>query len=72
MPLRYHRVAGEIVLMSQESDAAKVVANERRVGQFLLACLEPRQHLVIQKAPQSFGVGGGGLVALFQLRGVAG
>src|ERR1700722_15981533 len=42
------------------------------VGQFLLARLEPRQPLVLQKATQSLGVGGGGLLVLFQLRGVAG
>ena len=42
------------------------------VGQFLLARLEPRQHLALQKPTQSLEVGGERFLFLFQLRGVAG
>jgi len=44
----------------------RLLADERPVGQFLLARLEPRQNFALQKATQSLGVGGGGLVALLK------
>ena len=66
-------VAAEpLKLVRVERLTERLLADEQPVGQFLLARLEPRQHLALQKATQSLGVGGGGLLVLFQLRGVAG
>ena len=66
-------VAAEpLQLVGVERLTERLLADERPVGQFLLARLEPRQHLALQKATQSLRVGCGALLVLFQLRGVAG
>ena len=66
-------VAAEpLQLVGVEGFAERLLPDERPVGQFLLARLEPRQHLALQKATQSLGVGGERFLVLFQLRGVAG
>src|SRR5208282_1383310 len=65
-------VAAEpLQLVGVERLTERLLADERPVGQFLLARLEPRQHLSLQKATQSLGVGGGGLVALVQFVGIS-
>ena len=51
--------------------AERLLPDERPVGQFPLARLEPRQHLALQKATQSLGVGGERFLVFFQVRGVA-
>src|SRR5208282_344866 len=57
-------------LVGVERLTERLLADERSVGQFLLARLEPRQHLALQKATQSLGVGGELFLVLFQLRSV--
>jgi hypothetical protein len=37
-----------------------LLADQGPVRHFLLAGLEPRQHLAFEEAPQSIGIGGGG------------
>src|SRR5580700_7599584 len=56
-------VAAEpLQLVGVERLTERLLPDERPVGQFPLARLEPRQHLALEKAPQSLGVGGGGLL----------
>src|SRR5208337_1804709 len=64
-------VAAEPLSLSGIELTERLLADERPVGQFLLARLEPRQHLALEKAAQSLGVGGERFLVLFQLRAVA-
>ena len=59
-------------LVGVEQLAECLLPDERPVGQFLLARLELRQHLSLEKATQSLAVRGERFLVLFQLRGVAG
>jgi hypothetical protein len=43
-----------------------LLADQGPVRHFLLAGLEPRQHLAFEEAPQSIGIGGGGRLVLLQ------
>jgi hypothetical protein len=51
-------------LVCVERRAECLLADQRPVRHFLLAGLEPRQHLRFEEAEQGIGVGGGRLVLL--------
>ena len=56
--------AEPLQLVRIERLAECLLADQRAVGQFLLASLEPRQHLTLKEAAQALDVGGGGLLIL--------
>jgi hypothetical protein len=64
--------AKPLQLIRIECLAERLLANQRPVRQFLLPIIEPRQHLAFKEATQTLDIGGGRLLALLRLVGVAG